>query len=136
MISRWVAIAAIVGFSSGTGVACEADHQAMQKTSLLPAVHSIANDKDALSLTSAQQRTAWESISRHGTIQFAASSFTTSVSVGATLPASITPHIFPAEAVARVPGLRRALGPEPDGLRRRLGNRARPRDARRDRAAP
>jgi hypothetical protein len=106
MISRWVAIAAIVGFSSGTGVACEADHQAMQKTSLLPAVHSIANDKDALSLTSAQQRTAWESISRHGTIQFAASSFTTSVSVGATLPASITPHIFPAEAVARVPGLR------------------------------
>jgi hypothetical protein len=106
MISRWVAIAVIVGFSSGTGVACEADHQAMQKTSLLPAVHSIANDKDALSLTSAQQRTAWESISRHGTIQFAASSFTTSVSVGATLPASITPHIFPAEAVARVPGLR------------------------------
>jgi len=76
---RWAAVAAIVGFSSGAGVACEADHQAMQKTSLLPAVHSIANDKDALSLTSAQQRTAWESISRHGTIQFAASSFTASM---------------------------------------------------------
>lgn len=104
MKSRWVAIAAIVGFSSGTGVACEADHQAMQKASLLPAMQSTASDKDTLSLTSAQQRTAWESISRHGTIQFAASSFT--ASVGATLPASITPHILPAEAVAHVPGLR------------------------------
>lgn len=99
---RPLVIAAAAALTSEIGVACEADRQAMRESSLPPVVHSIS--KDNLPLTSAQRRMAWESISRHGTIQFAPSSFTPSI--GVKLPANMTLRMLPAEAAAHVPGLR------------------------------
>ena len=96
------ALAAAAVFACGIGAASAAGHQAMQKTSSSPAMQSMA--RDSLSLTPAQRRTAWKDISRHGTIQTAPSHFT--ASVGAALPAAITPRELPAEAKAHVPGLK------------------------------
>jgi hypothetical protein len=94
-----IVIAATTALTSGTGAA---DPQAMQKAPSPPVMHSMA--RSSLSLTPAQRLTVWKDIKRHGIIQNAPSNFT--AAVGATLPASIIPHMLPAEAPAHVPSLK------------------------------
>lgn len=95
-----IALAASALLASGIGVASAANSNAMSKTP--PAMQSMA--KDSLSLTHAQQRTAWRDLSKQASTQSAPSNFT--VSVGATVPGDVSLQSVPAKVAARVSSLK------------------------------
>ena len=98
-----MAIAATAALTSGIGMASAADNHAMSKPSTPPAMQqSMA--KDSLSLTRAQQRTAWRDLSKQASSQTAPSGFT--ASVGTTIPGDIAIKAVPAKVAARVSSLK------------------------------
>ena len=91
-------IATVVALASGISVASAAGNHAMPNSS----PHGIA--KDSLSLTGAQERTAWKDISRQATSQMAPSGF--SPTIGATVPTDISLKPMPAKLASQVSALR------------------------------
>lgn len=91
-------IATIVALASGVGMASAAGNHTMSNTS----TQMVA--KDSLSLTSAQERTAWKGISRQANSQTAPSGF--SPTIGATVPTDISLKPVPAKVASRVSSLR------------------------------
>ena len=90
-------IATVAALASGIGVASAAGNHAM--SNLL--TQSMA--KDSLSLTSAQERTAWKDISRQASSQMAPSGFTPTI--GATVPTDISLKPVPAKVASQVSSL-------------------------------
>ena len=91
-------IATIAALASGVGIASAAGNHAMSNASQ----HTMA--KDSLSLTSAQERTAWKDISRQANSQMAPSGF--SPTIGATVPTDISIKPMPAKVASQVSTLR------------------------------
>ncbi len=83
------------------GAATAADHSAMSRQSSMSSTASMA--KDNLSLTTAQEKTAWRGLSR-STSQRAPSTF--SASVGTTVPSDITLRPIPRKVASRLPTLK------------------------------
>ena len=106
MKSHLIAITA-AALVAGIGTASAADMHAksdaasntMSKT---PALQSMA--KDNLTLTRAQQRTAWMDLGKEASNQTAPSNF--KPSVGATIPGDVTIQAVPAKVAARVSSLK------------------------------
>ena len=101
-----LAIVAAAALASVASVACAADNQAMSntstsKTSPMPAQ---AMAKDSISLTRAQERTAWRDISREATSQKTPQNF--AASVGTTVPADISLQSVPAKVATQVSALK------------------------------
>ena len=93
-----ITIATVAALASGIGVASAAGNHAMSNT----ATHTMA--KYSLSLTSAQERTAWKDISRQASSQMAPSGFTPTI--GATVPTDISLKPVPAKVASQVSTLR------------------------------
>ena len=91
-------IATVAALASGIGTASAAGNHAMSNSS------RTAMAKDSLSLTSAQERTAWKDISRQASSQMAPSGF--SPTIGATVPTEISIKPVPAKVVSQVSTLR------------------------------
>ena len=91
-------IATVAALASGIGVASAAGNHAMSNAS----TQSMA--KDSLSLTSAQERTAWKDISRQASSQMAPSGFTPTI--GATVPTEISLKPVPAKVASQVSTLK------------------------------
>ncbi len=96
-----IAIATTAALASGIGVASAADNHAMKSPT---AVNAMAKAQDVLSLTPAQEHTAWRNLSKHANTQTAPSSFT--ASIGATMPSDISLRSVPAKVAARVSALK------------------------------
>jgi hypothetical protein len=97
-----IAIAATAVLTSGIGMASAADNSAMSTPSTPPAQQSMA--ADSLSLTPAQQRTAWMYLRKQASRQIAPSGFT--ASVGATMPVDVALRPMPAKAASHVSSLK------------------------------
>ena len=95
---RLTTIATVVALVSGFGVASAAGNHAMSNAT------APTTAKDSLSLTSAQERTAWKDISRQANSQMAPSGF--SPTIGVTVPTDISLKPVPAKAASQVPTLR------------------------------
>ena len=105
-----LAVVAAAALASVASAASAADNQAipntstpktMSKTSPMPAQ---AMAKDSISLTRAQERTAWRDISREATSQKTPQKF--AASVGTTVPADISLQSVPAKVATHVSALK------------------------------
>jgi uncharacterized protein DUF1236 len=94
-------IAALV-LISGMGLASAASSSSTTPSSTSSMGQQTA--KDSLSLSKAQERTAWNDISKEGSKQSAPSNFT--AFVGAQVPGSINLHSMPADVASQVPALK------------------------------
>ncbi len=106
MKSHLIAITA-AALVAGIGTASAADmhgksNMASNTMSKTPAMQSMA--KDNLTLTRAQQRTAWKDLGKEASNQTAPSNF--KASVGATIPGDVTIQAVPAKVAARVSALK------------------------------
>lgn len=96
-------VIASLALASSIGVASAANHTAMSKhSSMSNSTPSTA--KDSLSLTSAQQKLAWNDIGKQGASQNAPSGF--APSVGTAIPRTISLRSVPKTVSGRVPELR------------------------------
>lgn len=84
------------------GAAAAADHSSMSRQSSKPATASMT--KDNLSLTTAQEKLAWNDLSKQAASQPAPSNF--SASIGATVPNDITLRSIPRMVTSRLPTLK------------------------------
>ena len=91
-------IATVAALASGIGVASAAGNHAMSSTS------TQAKAMDKLSLTSAQERTAWKDISRQANSQVAPASF--SPTIGATVPIDVSLKPVPTSVASQVSSLK------------------------------
>ena len=91
-------IATVAALASGVGVASAAGNHAMSNAS------TPTMAQDSLSLTSAQERTAWKDISRQANSQTAPSGF--SPTIGATVPTDISLKPVPAKVASQLSTLR------------------------------
>jgi hypothetical protein len=100
-ISMTVVAVALV---AGASVAVAADSSSMSKEASMKSTStSMLNDK--ISLTSKQQRTAWQDISKQATKEKAPNSFT--AKIGAVIPSTLTTRPVPTTVSEKVPVLRR-----------------------------
>jgi hypothetical protein len=90
---------AVLLVAAGTA-ARAADSNAMSSSN----AQSAAAAKDQISLSRAQERTAWRDLSRNAKLQTTPSSFTPSV--GATVPDGITLRTMPQRAANQLPALK------------------------------
>ena len=98
-----IAIATAATLASGIGTASAADSHAMStENQISPAMQGTATD--SLTLTRAQERTAWKDIGKQASSQTAPSGFT--ASVGATVPSDIALKSVPAKLASRVSALK------------------------------
>lgn len=102
MTRNLIAIVATAALVSGIGAASAADSSTMSKPSTPAMQQSMA--KDSLSLTHAQQRTAWRDLRKQALRQTAPSDF--SASVGETMPVDVALRPMPARAAADVSSLK------------------------------
>jgi hypothetical protein len=84
------------------GAAAAADHSAMSKQSSKPATASMT--KDNLSLTTDQDKLAWNDLSKQAASQRARSNF--SASIGTTVPNDLTLRSIPRTVASRLPTLK------------------------------
>jgi hypothetical protein len=84
------------------GAATAADHSAMSKQSSKPATASMT--KDNLSLTTDQDKLAWNDLSKQAASQRARSNF--SASIGTTVPNDLTLRSIPRTVASRLPTLK------------------------------
>lgn len=84
------------------GAAVAADHSAMSRQPSKPATASMT--KDNLSLTTAQEKLAWNDLSKQAASQRAPSNF--SASIGTTVPKDITLHSIPKMVARSLPALK------------------------------
>ena len=91
-----------VVLASSIGLASAADTAATKGSTVPPAAQSVA--KDSLKLTSMQEETAWNDISKEATKQTAPSGFT--ASVGAVVPSGITLRPVSSTLAGQVPTLK------------------------------
>jgi hypothetical protein len=101
---KHIVLASITGLAlvTGVGSASAADHAMSNKSSKMPMTQSMATD--SLSLTTSQQKQAWNGIESQATKQNAPASFT--ASIGATVPQEIKLSPVPAKVANEVPKLR------------------------------
>jgi len=92
---KHIVLASITGLAlvTGVGSASAADHAMSNKSSKMPTTQSMATD--SLSLTTSQQKQAWNGIESQATKQNAPASFT--ASIGATVPQEIKLSPVPAK---------------------------------------
>jgi hypothetical protein len=84
------------------GTASAADQKSMSNTSSNSAQSTVA--KDSFSLTMAQEKSAWQELSKQGSTQTPPSNFT--VAEGAILPGTVTSRPVPADVANRIPALK------------------------------
>lgn len=84
------------------GAAAAADHSAMSRPSSKPPTASMT--KDNLSLTTAQEKLAWNDLSKQAASQRAPSNF--SASVGTTVPNDIALRSIPRKVASQLPTLK------------------------------
>jgi len=93
---------AAVALLSGVSVAVAAGSSMSKESTAKSASTSVLNDK--LSLTSKQQTTAWQDISKQATKEKAPARFT--AKIGAVVPSAVMTYPVPTTVSSRVPVLR------------------------------
>lgn len=98
-----LAVAALALLSS-VSVAAAANNMSKTSSATTGSASSMARTADTLSLSTKQQQTAWQQISKFGVKQKAPSGFT--AAVGAAVPSGMTTNPVPVTAANKVPKLR------------------------------